>query len=306
MEIRQLQHFLAVVETGSFHTAAALVNITQQAISRSIQQLEKECGGRLLERKKGTRHSVGPTSFGLLLLPRAQRALAELKGFRDELENLMGTGREMVRLGATPTAVRGLLPAAIRAFHASQPAVRVQVMHQVAHIVLEQLGSGLYDIAVCDEPEERLDARFSAETLYTDRNIFVARKGHQWASEGRLELKHLADADWAIVGPFCRMWNELRDIYDWAGLAPPRHSMESNSVELCVQQLLNDDYVSFLPARLVSDELRSGRLVELPVRQPKPRTWSCLLVTRADSKPGASAAAFIDTLRSAAKKRPKL
>ncbi|MDQ1302730.1 MAG: hypothetical protein QG595_713 [Pseudomonadota bacterium] len=306
MEIRQLQHFLAVVETGSFHKAAALVNITQQAISRSIQQLEKECGGRLLERKKGTRHSVGPTSFGLLLLPRAQRALAELKGFRDELENLMGTGREMVRLGATPTAVRGLLPAAIRAFHASQPAVRVQVMHQVAHIVLEQVGSGLYDIAICDEPEERLDARLSAEALYTDHNIFVARKGHQWTGEGRLELKSLMDAEWAIVGPFCRMWNELRDIYDWAGLAPPRHSMESNSVELCVQQLLNDDYVSFLPARLVSDELRSGRLVELPVRQPKPRTWSCLLVTRADSKPGASAAAFIDTLRSAAKKLPKL
>jgi LysR family transcriptional regulator of abg operon len=306
MEFRQLQHFLAVVETGSFHKAAAQVNITPQAISRSIQQLEKECGGRLLERKKGARHSVGPSPFGLLLLPRAHKALTELKVFRDELENLMGTGRAMVRLGATPTAVRSLLPAAIRAFRAKRPAVRVQVMHQVSHIVLEQLGSGLYEIAICDEPEERLDARFSAEPLYIDHNIFVARKDHQWIGAGRLELKALMDAEWAIVGPFCRMWNELRDIYSWAGLAPPRHSMESNSVEFCVQQLLNDDYVSFLPARLVSEELRSGRLVELPVRQPKPRSWSCLLVRRADSKPGASTAAFIDTLRWAAKKLPRI
>lgn len=306
MEIRQLQHFLAVIETGSFHKAAARANLTPQAISRSVQQLEKECGGRLLERKKGARHSIGPTAFGLILVPRAQRALAELKGFRDELENLMGTGREMVRLGATPTAVRGLLPAVIRAFHARQPAVRVQVMHQVAHIVLDQLGSGLYDIAVCDEPEERLDSRFSAETLYTDRNIFVARKDHQWANERRVELKQLVDADWAIVGPFCRMWNELRDIYSWAGLAPPRHSVESNSVELVVQQLLNDDHVSFLPARLVGEELRSGRLVQLPVRQPKPRSWSCLLVMRSDSRPGPTAAAFIEALRSAAKKLPRM
>ena len=151
-----------------------------------------------------------------------------------------------------------------------------------------------------------LDARFSAETLYTDRNIFVVRKQHPWAGEGRLELKRLIDAEWAIIGPFCRLWNELRDMYAASGLAPPRHSMESNSVELCVQQLLNDDYVSFLPARLVSAELRSGVLVAIPVRQPKPRSWHCLLVMRADSKPGPTAAEFIETVRSAAKNLPRL
>ncbi len=306
MEFRQLQHFLAVVEAGSFQKAAAHVNITQQAISRSIQQLEKECGGRLLERKRGTRNSVGPSAFGLLLLPRAQKALAEIRVFRDELENLMGTGREMVRLGATPTATRSLLPAAIHAFRKRRQNVRIQVMRQVTHVVLEQLGSGLYDIALCDEPEEALDSRFSAEALYTDRNIFVARKAHPWASKGRLELKRLLDAEWAIVGPFCRLWNELRDLYLAAELIPPRHSMECNSVELCIQQLLSDDYVSFIPARLVCDELASGKLVELSVKRPKPRTWSCLLVMRADSKPGPTAVEFIETVRSAAKKLPRL
>ncbi len=77
-------------------------------------------------------------------------------------------------------------------------------------------------------------------------------------------------------------------------------------LELCVQQLLNDDYVSFLPARLVSAELRSGVLVAIPVRQPKPRSWHCLLVMRADSKPGPTAAEFIETVRSAAKNLPRL
>ena len=306
MEIRQLQHFLAVVETGSFHKAAARVNITQQAISRSIHQLEKECGGRLLERRKGTRNSIGPTAFGLLLLPRAQKALAELKVFRDEIESLMGTGRELVRLGATPTATRSLLPKAIHAFRTRQPGVRVQVMRQITHVVLEQLASGLYDIAICDEPEEKLDSRFNAETLYTDHNVFVVRKQHPWAGAGRKELNQLLDAEWAIIGPFCRLWNELRDMYAAGGFVPPRHSVESNAVELCIKQLLADDYISYIPVRLVSDELASGRLVELDVRQPKPRSWSCLLVMRADSKPGPTATAFIETLRSTAKKMPQL
>jgi DNA-binding transcriptional LysR family regulator len=306
MEFRQLQHFLAVIETGSFHKAAARTNLSPQAISRSIQQLEKECGGRLLERKKGSRHGVGPTPFGLLLIPRAQKALTELRIFRDELENLMGTGREMLRLGATPTATRSLLPGAIRTFRARKPGVRVQVMRQVTHIVLDQLASGLYDIAICDEPEEGLDSRFSTETLYTDRNVFVVRKDHPWIGEGRLGLDRLAGAEWAIIGPFCRMWNELRDMCSAAGLAPPRHGVESNSVELCLQQLLNGDYLSYLPARLVVAELRSGQLVELPVQQPKPRTWPCLLVMRADSKPGPIAKSFFETLRAAADKLPPL
>ncbi len=306
MELRQLQHFLAVVETGSFHKAAVQVNITQQAISRSIQRLEKECGGRLLERKKGDRRKVGPSPFGLLLMPRAQKALVEIKVFRDELENLMGTGREMVRLGATPTVTRTLLPRVIRTFRARRANVRVQVMRQVTHVILDQLAGGLYDIAICDEPDERLDSRFVSEPLYTDHNILVARKDHPLLGGGRLELKDLAASEWDVVGPFCRLWNELRDMHSAAGLPAPSHSIETNSVELCVGHLLNDDYISFMPKYLVLDELAAGRLVELPVRRPKARTWSCLLVRRADSTPNTAATIFMETVRATAKKISRL
>ena len=61
-----------------------------------------------------------------------------------------------------------------------------------------------------------------------------------------------------------------------------------------------------LPARLVVAELRSGQLVELSVKQPKPRSWPCLLVMRADSKPGPIARTFIETLHAAAKKLPAI
>jgi DNA-binding transcriptional LysR family regulator len=102
------------------------------------------------------------------------------------------------------------------------------------------------------------------------------------------------------------MWNELRDMYSAAGLAPPRHGVESNSVDLCLQQLLHGDYLSYLPARLVVAELRSGKLIELPVRQPKPRSWPCLLVMRADSKPGPITQTFIEMLHATAKKLPAI
>ena len=301
MELRQLQYFLAVVETGSFHKAALRHNVTQQAISRSIQQLEKEYGGRLLERTKGARHSAQPSPFGLLLIPRAQKVLAELGIFRNEIETLMGTGHNLVRLGATPTAVRGLLPAVIRAFRVARPQTRVQVMGQSYQVILEHLASGLYDIAVCDEPEEGLRAHLVGEPLYADRNVFVARRGHPLLKRDKLTLQDLDDCQWLMLGPFCRLWNELRDMYRAENLAPARHHLDTNSIDLALRHLCEDDYVAYMPVRLISEELSSGQLKRLPVRQPKARSWNCLLVKRRETALGAMTRQFAEALHDGAR-----
>lgn len=306
MELKQLRHFLAVIETGSFHKAAARVNVTQQAISRSIQRLEQECGGRLLERKKGDRRKVGPSPFGLLLIPRAQKALAEIGFFRDEIETLMGTGRNLVRLGATPTAARALLPGVVHAFHNNRRQARIQVMQQSYHVVLEQLTSGLYEIAVCDEPEEGLAQHLTGEPLYVDHNVFVVRNGHPLLARGRLMLRDLDDCRWVMVGPFCRLWNELRDMYVTEGLTPAPHHLDTNSLDLALHQLREDDCVAYLPARLIGAEIESGQLARLPVRQPKARQWHCLLVKRRDATLGVMLSQFSDALRKAARRLPRL
>lgn len=306
MELKQLRYFLSVVESGSFHEAAARNHVTQQAISRSIANLEKECGARLLERKKGDRRRVGPSPLGTLLIPRAQKALSEIGFFRNEIETMMGTGPDLVRIGATPTAVRTLLPQSIRVHCAHRPQIRVQVMAQPYQVVLEQLTSGLYDIAVCDEPEDGLPSHLVGERLYADRNIFVARNGHPLLARSRLALSDLDDGIWLMLGPFCRLWNELRDMYVAAGLTPARHQLDTNSVELSIRYLCENDCVAFLPARLIEAELASGQLVRLPVSQPKPRRWNCLLVQRRDTALAAVISEFASDLRESARQMPKL
>lgn len=306
MDLKQLRHFLAVVETGSFHKAALRVNVTQQAISRSIKQLEKDCGGRLLERKRGDRRKVSPSPFGVMLIPRAQKALAEIRGFHDELENLMGRGHGQVRLGVAPSAARWLLPEVIRAFRTSHPQVRIQVMRQPTHVIVEQLASRIYEIAICDEPDEEPGPGFVSERLYADRCIFVAGRRHPLLDRGQLGLKDLQHGPWLILGPYCRLWNELRDLYAAEGLTPARHDLETNSVELALRHLVRDGYVSFMPARLVAGELASGEVVHLPVRQPKARTWNGLLLRRSDGSLNVATTAFVETLRRCARDLPPL
>src|SRR6202171_3596627 len=71
--LRQLEYFLAVVEKGSFTTAAASLHVTQPGLSHQIQALERDLGGPLLERLP---RSVRLTPAGRVALPHARASLA--------------------------------------------------------------------------------------------------------------------------------------------------------------------------------------------------------------------------------------
>lgn len=296
MEIRQLQHFLAVIETGSFHAAAARVNRTQQAISRSIKCLEQECGGRLLQRETRGRRVVA-TQFGLMLLPRAQAILAEVKDFQDQMENLMGSGRKLVRIGAAPTAARTLVPAVLPRFREQWPEHRVQILRHVTHVALERLGSGVYDLAVVDAPLDAAGPAFEAEPLFEDWHVFVAAPGHPLAGRGSLPLAALLDHDWICLGPFCRSRLHLNEDYARAKLAVPGHIVETTDIELTLGELASGRYLSFIPWRLVSEELASGALVELPAVRPDPPRWPTILLRRKNEPLAPALASFAELLR---------
>lgn len=74
MNLRNLEHWLALAEAGSFSRAAEKLHITQSALSRSIQALEEELGGALVDRI-GKRNELTP--LGRSVLERARRIVHE-------------------------------------------------------------------------------------------------------------------------------------------------------------------------------------------------------------------------------------
>ncbi len=69
MDIRQLEYFVAVVETANFTRAAERVHISQSGVSAQIRQLERELGQPLLDRSGKT---VRLTDAGAVVLPRTR------------------------------------------------------------------------------------------------------------------------------------------------------------------------------------------------------------------------------------------
>src|SRR3546814_582200 len=107
VDLRKLHHAVVLAEMRSFVRAALHLNITQSALSRSIQSIEVSTGVRLFDRD---RTGVWPTAHGQLFLERARSVLREAQGLDEMLHALAGTDIGVVRVGLGPALASIVVP----------------------------------------------------------------------------------------------------------------------------------------------------------------------------------------------------
>jgi DNA-binding transcriptional LysR family regulator len=124
VDTKDVQAFLAVARERSFTRAAAVLGVSQSALSHTIRGMEKRIGVRLLER---TTRSVFPTAAGQRLLdtigPRMDEIVAELEALTDFRDTPAGT----IRISAGEHALQTVLWPTINRFARQYPDIRIEV-----------------------------------------------------------------------------------------------------------------------------------------------------------------------------------
>jgi DNA-binding transcriptional LysR family regulator len=145
MEIRHLQHFVALAQEGSFTRAARKVNIVQSGLSNSIRELEEELGSVLVER---TTRKVALTETGMLFLQHARATLASLHGAVQAVRSQDGVVRGQLRLGILQSlgSYLELIPL-LKQFRSAFPTVDVSVRALIADAVPGLVRSGEIDLS---------------------------------------------------------------------------------------------------------------------------------------------------------------
>ena len=146
MEIRQLEYFQKIAQTGSINEAARQLNMSQPPLSYQLKLLEQELDVKLFER---SRQGVSMTEAGKLLYRRSE----ELLQFADsaKLEVAKIGKRQVLRLGMTSTTVGPIMPK-IAAFVEKHPEVRFEVHDGSTYSLSEMLLSGIIDVSVVRTP----------------------------------------------------------------------------------------------------------------------------------------------------------
>lgn len=137
-DLRRLRHFLAVAEAGSFTAAATTLHLSQQALSSSVQQLEKELAASLFVR---TGRRVTLTRAGELLLDEGRTLLAAAHTVAQRVERTATGAEENFMVGHTPALsgaeVYGVVEPAIEAFAETSFTFRQLYPDQLVSAVLD-------------------------------------------------------------------------------------------------------------------------------------------------------------------------
>ena len=127
MELEQLRTFVAIARLGSLSAASAAVHLSQPAVSRQVQALERRLGARLLER--GAR-GVTLTEAGQAVARGAADVLARLEELEGELTLLRGGEGGTLRVGATVTVCLYLLPPLLRRYRERYPREEIVIVNE--------------------------------------------------------------------------------------------------------------------------------------------------------------------------------
>ena len=271
LDTRQLRAFVVLARTGSFTKAASELHLTQSAVSHAMKALEQDAGCRLLDR---TGKTVTATEAGELLLVHAERILAEMAHARAALEKLGKWGQSRLRVGASATACRYVLPPVLREFGKEFPKCRIVIEPGDTPEMIELLGKGKIDLAVNLEPPSREPLEF--RPLFTDEMQFIVAPSHPWAASGRAVREEVAMQNY-ILYTRKSYTGEMIDDYFREEEIVLRTAIEMGSISAIKEMVKLDIGVSILAPWTVADETAAGTLVALPLGKRKlKRRWGVL------------------------------
>jgi DNA-binding transcriptional LysR family regulator len=265
MDYRRIQHFLAAVRHGNLTEAAADLEISQPALSKSIKALEKSIGARLLERG---RFGVRPTPYGEALVARGNVIEAELRNAQSEIDAMKGARRGHVLLGCGPTEANRLLPLAINKLNRSHPDLRITVLYGLNETLMPWVKQGEVDFALSSVPMQATDPELAHERLFIESGVVVARVGHPLARKRNLSMAELARYPWVLPRRREMERRALDDLFVAHGLDLPDAVVETTSTVLMKSMLMQSDFLTFLPRELIYWELQAGQLTTLALSGP--------------------------------------
>lgn len=134
-----IEAFLAIAERGSFHRAAAHLNLSQTALSHRMRKLEDDLGVELFTR---TTRQVALTPDGIDLLPKVRRLFDEVATSYEALRDRGRERQERLAIGCLPTIATSHLPPVLEAFSAAHPTIRVHVHDASAQEIADRVQKG--------------------------------------------------------------------------------------------------------------------------------------------------------------------
>lgn len=285
-----MNHVVAVARTGSFTAAAAIVGLTQSAITRSIADLERQIGYSLFIR---TSRGAILTEQGRDFAERAQKLIEDTKELLESPDSNNDAYSGILRIGICPASMQFALIEPIANLLAKHPSIRVEISGSSVDRTVQKLRTGALDVAVGfeaafqDWPDLRRQRAFTVGP-----GLLFVRRGHPILSTPTPTLKTLCKFDFVSPSESRPYGSVIRAVYEDNGIDWRRHIHIVDFFPLVKKIVASTDAIGVMVSGY-ADQSASFRnkFVVLDKLSPfgTPSRMCCAIRARWDAKPPARA-----------------
>ncbi|WP_194724186.1 LysR family transcriptional regulator [Noviherbaspirillum malthae] len=255
-----VDYFLSLAASGTFTRTAERLGISQPALSKAIQRLEKKMGVKLLIR---TVRGVELTDAGRALHLRLQSVSRDIDNAMQEARDLGGNQAGLLRVGITPAttdfAIRALLPQLIT----ERPAAHISFTTAFSAVLVDAVSRREVDFAVCPIPEH-VAAPLEHELLYEDPVALMLNRTHPLAKRRKLPLEELVKYPWAGTRRHELTRSQMERVLSAQGLPRPRMVVEADTLNGLIMIVSQTQLLSMINTRGVRPEALPDNVIMRP------------------------------------------
>jgi DNA-binding transcriptional LysR family regulator len=263
MNLKQLEVFIAVAESGSFSRAAEITFLTQSTVSQHVSSLESEFDLKLLDR---TGKGALLTEAGKILLLHARRVAAEARDLPLALNRFRGLEQVVLNVGGSNIPACYMIPECIPSFQEQHPGVMISLLQGDSSETLDRLKREEVEFVLVGS--RFTEKGFLHRPLTLDTISLVVPAGHPWAGRDYILPENLLEEPLIFREPGSGTDRAFRDQLAKMGFAPDqlKVSMQLGSNEAVKQAILNNAGISFLSELSVRKECERGELFVVNVK----------------------------------------
>jgi DNA-binding transcriptional LysR family regulator len=243
LNLRRLEHLAVISEEKSFLKAAQRLNLTQPALTRSIQTLEESLGLQLLNR---AHEGVSLTDAGQRILPRALQILGDAESLKREAQQLVGVDSGHVNFGVGVFPAEAFLTRLLIEQVREKPGLTVDVDIGNWQRLRGKLQRNELDFVVALTHSLPPPADFEVRPLPPQRFGFFVRQSHPLLALGGLAQRH-ALRQYKLIGPVLPLQARLalQEIYELPHHEELPVGLSCDSVAVLQSVMLSSDCVLF-------------------------------------------------------------
>jgi DNA-binding transcriptional LysR family regulator len=296
VDLRRLRYFLTLTQHRNFSQAAAALQISQPALTRSIQSLERTLGLRLLDRG---RSGVWPTPVGQRLAELSEQLLGQSSRLESDLRLMAGLESGFLRVGAGPYAADISLGTALARFVERHPGIQVDVATSRWSTLASRVLTSDLDLAIVHLPDIEQSERLDTVPLPRHQAYFFCGAGHPLAGQPKVSLRELRSYSLVATSLPASVVEIIGADARSAATAAAGKSIPGIRVDTMpfVRQIVaGSTALGIATLSQLRAGLDSGELRMLPLVLPRLKTQYGI-VRVAGRTPSPAAAAFVEILR---------